>query len=105
MRAFQVLLSAKPKRKNRGASPPATPQPALTSGALRYSHENPHGSLFCPRMEHNFPAPSEPGPRAEDNPFRNLIWRKLCPVCHQPMTKEHPTDTVACPCGKYIWKG
>jgi len=33
------------------------------------------------------------------------MWQKKCPVCRQPMEKKHPTETIACPCGKYVWKG
>jgi len=33
------------------------------------------------------------------------MWRKNWPVCKQPMEKKNPTDTVSCPCGKYVWKG
>jgi hypothetical protein len=33
------------------------------------------------------------------------MWRKTCPVCRQPMAKKLPTETVHCPCGKYVWKG
>jgi len=33
------------------------------------------------------------------------MWQKQCPVCRQPMQKKHPTETVPCTCGKYVWKG
>jgi hypothetical protein len=33
------------------------------------------------------------------------MWRKNCPICRLPMEKARPTETVPCPCGKYIWKG
>jgi hypothetical protein len=33
------------------------------------------------------------------------MWQKKCPVCQQPMAKKLPTETVACTCGKYVWKG
>jgi len=33
------------------------------------------------------------------------MWRRKCPVCRLPMAKKHPTETVPCPCGKYVWKG
>jgi len=35
----------------------------------------------------------------------NLMWQKNCPVCRHPLEKRLPTDTVACSCGKYVWKG
>jgi hypothetical protein len=33
------------------------------------------------------------------------MWQKKCPVCRQQMEKKLPTETVSCPCGKYVWKG
>lgn len=33
------------------------------------------------------------------------MWQKNCPVCQKPLEKKHPTETVSCPCGKYVWKG
>jgi hypothetical protein len=33
------------------------------------------------------------------------IMTKPCPVCKQQLTKQHPTDTVPCTCGKHIWQG
>jgi hypothetical protein len=33
------------------------------------------------------------------------MWQKNCPVCKNPMAKKLPTETVPCPCGKYVWKG
>ena len=33
------------------------------------------------------------------------MWQKNCPVCRKPMEKKNPTDTVPCPCGRYVWKG
>lgn len=33
------------------------------------------------------------------------MWQRNCPVCQKPLEKKHPTETVCCPCGKYVWKG
>jgi hypothetical protein len=33
------------------------------------------------------------------------MWGKNCPVCKQPIAKKQPTETVPCPCVKYVWKG
>lgn len=33
------------------------------------------------------------------------MWKINCPVCRKPLEKKNPTDTVPCPCGKYVWKG
>jgi hypothetical protein len=33
------------------------------------------------------------------------MWQKECPVCRQQLEKKLPTETIPCPCGKYIWKG
>ena len=34
-----------------------------------------------------------------------IMWQKNCPVCRQLLEKKQPTETVPCPCGKYLWKG
>jgi len=33
------------------------------------------------------------------------VMTKPCPVCKQQLTKQRPTDTVYCTCGKYVWQG
>jgi hypothetical protein len=33
------------------------------------------------------------------------VMTKPCPVCRQQLTKQRPTDTVPCPCGKHVWQG
>ena len=33
------------------------------------------------------------------------VITKPCPVCKQQLTKQRPTDTVHCPCGKHVWQG
>jgi hypothetical protein len=33
------------------------------------------------------------------------VMTKPCPVCRQQLTKQRPTDTVPCTCGKYVWPG
>jgi len=32
-------------------------------------------------------------------------WQKNCPACRSPLVKKHPTESIPCPCGKYVWKG
>jgi ferredoxin-thioredoxin reductase catalytic subunit len=33
------------------------------------------------------------------------MWKRNCPVCRQLLEKKQPTETVSCPCGKFLWKG
>jgi len=33
------------------------------------------------------------------------VMTKPCPVCKQQLTKQKPTDTVQCGCGKHVWQG
>jgi hypothetical protein len=33
------------------------------------------------------------------------VMTKPCPVCKQQLTKQRPTDTVQCTCGKHVWQG
>ncbi len=33
------------------------------------------------------------------------VMTKPCPICSRQLTKDKPTDTVQCPCGKHTWQG
>jgi hypothetical protein len=33
------------------------------------------------------------------------VVTKPCPICKRQLTKQEPTDTVYCTCGKYVWPG
>jgi len=33
------------------------------------------------------------------------VMTKPCPVCKKQLTKQQPTETVACPCGNHVWQG
>ena len=44
------------------------------------------------------------GPFVREKTGMNM-WRRNCPICRQQLEKKHPTETVPCCCGKYVWKG
>ena len=33
------------------------------------------------------------------------VMTKPCPICKRQLTKQGPTDTVHCACGKHVWQG
>jgi hypothetical protein len=33
------------------------------------------------------------------------VMTKLFPICKRPLTKQEPTDSENCTCGKYVWPG
>ncbi|MBV9342730.1 MAG: hypothetical protein JO159_17840 [Acidobacteria bacterium] len=33
------------------------------------------------------------------------VMTKPCPICRQQLTKQTPTETVHCACGKHVWQG
>jgi len=33
------------------------------------------------------------------------VMTKPCPICKAQLTKQQPTETVTCCCGKHIWQG
>jgi len=34
-----------------------------------------------------------------------FVMTKPCPICRKQLTKQQPTETVACNCGKHVWQG
>jgi hypothetical protein len=33
------------------------------------------------------------------------VMTKPCPICKKQLTKQQPTETVTCCCGKHVWQG
>jgi hypothetical protein len=33
------------------------------------------------------------------------LQRRSHPICKQQLTKQKPTETVACTCGQHVWQG
>jgi hypothetical protein len=33
------------------------------------------------------------------------VMTKPCPICRKQMTKQQPTETLACVCGNHVWQG
>jgi hypothetical protein len=44
-------------------------------------------------------------PKAEGISRMTYTMTKPCPICKQQLTKQKPTDSVACACGNHVWQG
>jgi len=84
--------------------------PTVVAGYL-VGRLNPHGPLRQGKPKIDWTGEASPrqfrvvsGP-APTNRQVKTMWQKNCPVCRKPLEKKHPTETIPCPCGKYVWKG